>query len=69
MSFNPNDPNYQNYLAVRAGLDGNFAENFDQAFIEYLCQQATATGTINSAMVSSALTLARSTALREAPTF
>ena len=69
MSFNPNDVNYQAYLAVRARLDGNFAENFDQAFIEYLCAQATATGPINTAMISSALTLALSTALRKAPTF
>jgi hypothetical protein len=61
--------NYQNYLAVRNRLDGNFAENFDQAFIEYLCAQANATGTINSAMVTTAITQALATVAKKSPTF
>jgi hypothetical protein len=55
MSFNPNDVNYQNYLTVRSRFDGNFAAEFDNAFIEYLCAQASATGTINTAMVTLAI--------------
>ena len=48
MSFQPDaDPNFQAYLKQRNRLDANLAENFDQGFIEYLCSQATATGTIN----------------------
>ena len=69
MSFNPNDVNYQAYLAARGQLDGNFASEFDNAFVEYLCQQATATGTINATMVNNAIAQARATALRKAPTF
>ena len=69
MSFNPNDVNYQAYLAARNQMDVNFASEFDNAFVEYLCAQATATGTINRAMVNNAIAQARQTALRKAPTF
>jgi hypothetical protein len=69
VSFNPNDVNYQAYLSARARLDANTADNFDQGFIEYLCAQATATGTINSAMVTTAITQALATGRRSAPTF
>ena len=69
MSFNPNDVNYQAYLATRGQLDGSSASEFDQAFVEYLCAQATATGTINTAMVNNAIAQARATALRKSPTF
>ncbi len=69
MSFNPNDVNYQAYLTARAKLDANLAEAFDQALVEFLCQQATATGTINTAMVNNAIQQAKASALRKAPTF
>jgi hypothetical protein len=69
MSFNPNDVNYQAYLAARNQLDGNLASEFDNVFVEYLCAQATATGTINSAMIINAIMNARATALKKAPTF
>lgn len=69
MSFNPSDVNYQAYLSARAKLDANLADNFDQGFIEYLCAQATATGTINSAMVTTAIAQGLATARRSAPTF
>jgi len=70
MSFQPDaDPNFQAYLKQRNRLDANLAENFDQGFIEYLCSQATATGTINAAMVNNAIALGLTTAKRNAPTF
>ena len=70
MSFQPDaDPNYQAYLKQRNRLDANLAENFDQGVIEYLCSQATATGTINAAMVNNAIALGLTTAKRNAPTF
>jgi len=69
MSFNPNDVNYQAYLATRNKLDANLADAFDQGLIEYLCAQATATGTINTAMINTAIAQGLATGKRSAPTF
>jgi hypothetical protein len=69
MTFNPDlDPNYQAYLAAKKFQSGEFAE-FEDVFIRYLCQQATATGTINSAMVTTAINHARATTAKKSPTF
>jgi hypothetical protein len=69
MSFDPNDVNYQAYLKARSVLDGALAVEFDNDFIEYLCSQATATGTINATMINNAITQGRATALKKVPTF
>ena len=70
MSFQPDsDPNFKAYLKVRNQLYGNLADNFELAFIQYLCSQATATGTINAAMISNAITQGGQSVARMAPTF
>ena len=70
MPFNPDsDANYQAYLLGKSRLSADLAEEYEEAFIGYLCQQATATGTINSAMVVNAISNAWSTAIKKVPTF
>jgi hypothetical protein len=69
-SFNPDsDVNYQAYLAQRNRLSADLAAEYEDAFIKYLCQQASATGTINTAMVTTAIMHARATANKKVPTF
>lgn len=69
MSFNPADVNYAAYIAGRAKLTAPDAADYDQYFIKYLCQQATATGTINTAMVTTAITNAQTSTKRKDHTF
>lgn len=70
MSFQPDsDPNFQAYLKARNRLYGNLADNFEMALIQYLCSQATATGTINAAMISNAITQGLATVSKQASTF
>lgn len=64
MAFSPDsDANYQAFLAARAKVTGAEEDDFTEHFIKFLCQQATATGTINSTMVTSAISNAK-TALK-----
>jgi hypothetical protein len=69
MSFNPADVNYAAYLAGRSKMNAHDAADYDQYFIKYLCQQATATGTINTAMVTTAVTNAQTSSKKKDPTF
>lgn len=70
MSFQPDlDPNYKAYLKIRNGIYGYLADVFELTFIQYLCAQATATGTINAAMISNAITQGGATVAKQASTF
>jgi hypothetical protein len=70
MTFSPDsDANYQAFLTQKNRLPADLAAEFEDAFVRFLCAQATATGTINSAMVTNAILNARGTALKKAPTF
>jgi hypothetical protein len=70
MTFSPDlDANYQAFLAQKNRLSADLAAEFEDAFVRFLCAQASATGTINSTMVNNAITNARGTALKKAPTF
>jgi hypothetical protein len=70
MTFSPDlDANYQAFLAQKNKLSADLAAEYEDAFIRYLCAQATATGTINSTMVNNSIAQARATALKKVPTF
>jgi hypothetical protein len=70
MTFSPDlDANYQAYLKQKSLLSADSAAEYEEAFIRYLCAQATATGTINATMVTNAITNATATARKKSPTF
>jgi hypothetical protein len=70
MSFVPDaDTNYKAYLTSRNTLSAEFVAEYEDAFIKYLCAQATATGTLNAAMITAAITQALATAKKKVPTF
>jgi len=59
MTFVPdNDANYQAFLTARKAFSGPASLEFTEYWIKYMCSQATATGTINNALVTTANSLA-----------
>lgn len=60
MAFSPDaDANYQAYLKAANALSGPDRQSFRVLFVQYLSQQATATGTLNTAMITAALNAAK----------
>jgi len=60
MPFNPDaDANYKAFLNARAAMSKPDADEFTEHFVKYLCEQATATGTINTSMVTAAVSNAK----------
>jgi hypothetical protein len=54
MAFSEQSANYQLYLKTLGSLSGPEALEYERHFVQYLIAQADATGTINSAMITSA---------------
>ena len=67
MAFDPDSSvSYKKYPAAHHALDGNLADEFLAAFIQYACQQADAAAAMN---VSTAIAQAKATSLKRSYTF